>query len=246
MTGFDDYAKQYGINPDNVPSVKTVVNEGGFYEHKLGDYQVILLDLQEKWQIEGEGGKKKDVAKGTQGAKVFAMHRMFILKDPDGDLVDENFQLKPDVSYGRAVFQQYVSYDPTRQFGNKAVYSGLFINNSPELSVIQGTGNDYTVHLGNLAFYLGAPATMELTKKTSKGEAKNAFIKEGSLTLIKNELDPEIYKKRQALAQMLIKQLEDLKEKEAKERKAKGTDTADYSPPAESSEDDILSKYKMS
>jgi hypothetical protein len=246
MDNFDDFAKQYGINPDSIPSVKTVQNEGGFFEHKVGEYQVILLDLVEKWQIEGEDKKKKDVPKGTPGAKGFAMHRMFIIKDPDGQLVDDKLQLKPDVSYGRAIFQQYVSYDPHRQFGNKAVYSGLFISDQPNLAVVQGSGNDYQVHIGNLAFYAGAAASFSLTKKTSKGEAKNAFIEEGSLTLIKNELTPEIYKKRQEVVAMLIKQLEDLKEKEAKERKSKSTDSADYSPPAEDNEEDLLSKYKMS
>lgn len=242
----DDVLGAFGISPDEIEA-PIISGKSVFYQHQLGDFEGMILEFKEKCI---DPKTKKSVEKGTPGSKSFGMLRIIILKDPKQALITNRFELVEGIKYGRLIYNIYIDFNPEKQYQNKNNFTNFFVDNYPQLSIVQGTDNDYKINLRNLIIYYGAPVTFTLTKTLTSGSiAKNAFIKNGTLKLKSNKISKEIVEKRKKAAAFLIAQLDELQQQEETERNVKKVQSGNAEktllPLPDSTDDgaDVLSNY---
>jgi len=221
-----DLAKMMDLDvPQETLQDEGIKNTGfTFYQHKPGSYVGLLGMLGDAVYVkEDEDGKKKKFDSPEEGAiKSYSMLPIMLVEDPDGKLITDAFEHVEGVTYGRAVWQQYVSLLGDKQYGNKRLFGSLKYDNLPALEIVQGTDNDYSVKLELLKhFYFGAPVTFSLDK-TAK--SKGVRITENSLVLRNPVLTKEAIAKRKTVAGALWQKIQDIKIAEEEVRKAKKAD----------------------
>lgn len=224
-----DLAKNMGIElPDALNTDKGIVNTGfSFYKHKLGSYVGLMGELGDVvYTVEGENNKRKKVEEGTAGAvATYRMLQIMLLEDPDGKLIDENFNLLPDITYGRATWSQYIPLAGNRQYNNKRLFNSLAYEGVPQLNIIQGGDTDFVVKLDLIKhFYFGAPVNFNVTTSET---SKSVWIEEGSLVLRNAKtISKELIQKRTQIANSLKESLAALREAEEAARKEKEKENA--------------------
>lgn len=241
---FVDLAKDWGASIPEVSQAKIINTGTGFFPHKAGKYKVIILAFEEKFNRD-DGGKKVSAKKDEPGAKPFGQHRFCIVADPNGRLLKDDFTPMEGATYGQMVYNQYVTYDPDKQYANKNLYGNFFIDGLPQASVIQGEKNDYEVVFGNLGFYYGAVATMELNDEYKGKKTANAFV--SSLELDDHTLTKEKLGLRKMVADKLTKLLNEMRTTEEQLRASKKKDgssgAASVAPESTEEGNDLLGKY---
>lgn len=234
-----DLAKMMDLDvPQETLEDEGIKNTGfTFYQHKPGNYVGLLGMLGDAVFVkEGEDGKKQKFSEPEAGAiKSYSMLPIMLVEDPEGKLINDAFEHIEGMTYGRAIWQQYVSLLGDKQYGNKRLFGSLKYDNLPALEIVQGGDNDYSVKLELLKhFYFGAPVTFTLDKTT---KSKGVWIVEDSLVLRNPVLTKEAIAKRKTVAGALWKKIQDIKTMEEEARKAaKGDQTADSMAPTEDAE----------
>jgi len=218
----DKLAVQMGVDmPQDALQDEGFKNTGfSFYQHKLGNYVGLIGKLGDAIWTKEVDGKNKKCEKGEPGAvKSYSMLPIMIVEDPEGKLVDDTFTPLPDIQYGKIMWQQYVTLNSEKQYNNKRLFAEIKYDNLPQLDIVQGGQNDYNIKLELLKhFYYGAPVTFTLDK-TAK--AKSAWIVEGTLLLRNTVLTKDVIERRKLVADSLMEKIQQIKEAEDAERKAK-------------------------
>lgn len=226
---FNSLLQQYGIKKDEALG-EPLANQGSsYYEHLIGDYKAMIGKTE---VIYLDKDKKKCDASKPGAVKAYANLKFLLVADPERQLLQRDYTYNDTEEFGRLFYNQYINFDPTRQWQNIALFKNFVLDGNPESAIIQGEKGSELVHLSLLPLYVGAPVSFTLEAGTKEG---SRYIKKDSLVLLDSSLVKEKIVGRGQIVEKIYAAL-DARLKKIQAERAKKTGSPNENAPVSEAE----------
>lgn len=233
MSKYEDILSQYGIDSTETEKIEISATDMS-YKFEVGVEYIFLIGNSHYFYRDADD---KKCEKGTPGARVaFGMLDMFTVSKGNETFIDDKMEFNKDLPPTAFKYGQFINLQPDKQFQNKNLFQGFYIDKQPELAVVQEDGRNYNINLAVLPVYVGVPAKVVFgigKKKTSRPYVE-------SIELLDHSIDAKKIENRKKVIATIENKLDVLWKAVKKD---KGTGNAGVAPDADIDPDDILNQY---
>jgi len=232
MSKYEDVLSQYGISSEEVEKVEISATDVSYKFETDVEYVFIVGNIHFYYKDADDKKCKKD----TPGARVaYAILDLFTVSKGKEVFINDKMEFNKDLPPTAFKFGQFIALQSDKQYQNKNLFEGFYIDNQPELAVIQEDGRSYRVNLSVLPIYAGAPAKVIFgigKKKTSR-----PYI--ASIELLDHTIDAKKVETRKKVVATITAKIDEL----WKALKKDSPDSAGVVSEADIDPEDILSQY---